>query len=128
MDWDLIHPKARTSFMRLEEDLTRAVLASEVNVWFRPFSGYRSPMDQIDLVRRGVSKAGPFQSAHNYGLAVDFVPFDDERKIFHWPDAKDACWDYLDRRVTQMGLLRPISWDRPHVEHPLWRVVKDRLV
>lgn len=35
-------------------------------------SAYRPPEAQIALVRSGASKAGPCQSYHNYGLAVDF--------------------------------------------------------
>ena len=32
-------------------------------------------MRQKDLIAKGVSKAGPFQSAHQFGLAADLVPF-----------------------------------------------------
>src|SRR3989338_140979 len=35
-------------------------------------SAYRPPEAQVALVRSGASKAGPCQSYHNYGLAVDF--------------------------------------------------------
>src|SRR3989344_2041471 len=35
-------------------------------------SAYRRPEAQIALVRSGASKAGPCESYHNYGLAVDF--------------------------------------------------------
>lgn len=35
-------------------------------------SAYRPPEAQIALVASGASKAGPCQSYHNYGLAVDF--------------------------------------------------------
>jgi hypothetical protein len=35
-------------------------------------SGYRAPSTQISLVASGASRAGPCQSYHNYGLAVDF--------------------------------------------------------
>src|SRR3989344_1170183 len=35
-------------------------------------SAYRPPEAQVALVRSGASKAGPCESYHNYGLAVDF--------------------------------------------------------
>ncbi|MBI5457767.1 hypothetical protein HY971_03515 [Candidatus Kaiserbacteria bacterium] len=35
-------------------------------------SAYRPPEAQVALVKSGASKAGPCQSYHNYGLAVDF--------------------------------------------------------
>lgn len=138
MIWGLVHPKALQAFQRLEQELLRGVLAGEVSVWFRPFEGYRPPDRQLAVYNAGKSKARPFQSPHQYGLAVDFVPyipkenltrdtnFDRVSGSWSWDDKHP--WDYLDRVATQCGLSRPISWDRPHIEHPLWARVKGHLV
>lgn len=126
MKWELVHPKARGAFMRLEEELMRQVLAGESDVLFKPFEGYRTPERQLELYKKGTTKAVPFQSAHQYGLAVDYVPYDPVTGWF-WPEASDPAWNILSHAATQYGLLQPIPWDRPHIEHPLWRAVKGRL-
>lgn len=138
MNWELIHPKALVHFQRLEQDLLRAVLAGECAIWFRPFEGYRPPERQLAVFQAGTSKARPFQSAHQYGLAVDFVPFipktnlardtNFDRVSGNWSWDDNHPWAFLDRVVERNGLLRPIEWDRPHVEHPLWHRVKGYLV
>ena len=141
MDWDNIHPKARGPFMRLEEELLRMYMAGSIPYWFRAFEGYRSPLNQNNAFERGASKAKAWQSAHQYGLAVDFVPYvqpgdgaatakpqpHPHQGRWAW-DVPAAAWDLFDRAVTQSGLLRPIPWDRPHVEHTLWREIKGRML
>lgn len=124
-DYDKLHPKARDAFRLLTERLAEGHETGHTHTLFRPFEGYRSPEDQIGLVKRGVSKAGPWQSAHNYGLAVDYVPW--TLSGWDWDDPTHD-WKYLDDVVLTRGLLRPIRWDRPHVEHPVWRSVSRQLV
>lgn len=123
MIWANIHPKCRTHFQMLESNLMRAYMNGETKSLFVPFTGYRAPQAQTALVEAGTSKAHPWESAHNYGMAVDFVPWrGGERNQWTWDDKED--WDFLDRCATQTGLYRPIKWDRPHIEHPLWNVIK----
>ena len=139
MIWGHIHPKAKVAFQRLEEELLRGVLAGETTVWFRPFEGYREPAKQLAVYNAGTSKALPFQSPHQYGLAIDFVPFIvkgglnrdmnfDRAPPGKWSWDDQHPWNYLDRAADRCGLLRPIKWDRPHVEHPIWERVKFHLI
>lgn len=120
----MLHPKVRVQFAdlknRLYEDYRRKITPT----YFSPFEGYRLPSEQVRLLARGTTKAGPFQSAHNYGLAVDFVP--QVRGGWHWGEAHD--WDHLEQVAILCGLKRPIPWDRPHIQHPLWDEVSRHLV
>ena len=84
-------------------------------------------MEQISLMKRGVSKAKPWQSAHNYGLAVDFVGWNLSAG-WNWLPADHNDWKVIGDIANNLGLLRPIAWDKPHVEHPLWTSIKERLV
>ncbi len=113
---DLLLPSVRNDFANLARDLRR-------DTRFRPHTGYRSPADQEAAFRRGVTKARAFESAHQFGLALDFVPLGDGNK-FVWPDPSDREWDQLRARARGFGLLNNIEWDRPHVEHRLWQRVR----
>lgn len=121
--WDLLHPLARVAFKSLAADLSEAFQRQETPVLFLPFEGYRSPEAQAKRFAAGTSKARPWQSAHQFGLAVDFVPWIDGG----WSWAQNAPWHDLDRLAKARGLLHPIAWDMPHVEFPHWRAVKDAL-
>lgn len=139
IDWNHIHPKARTQFMQFSDFLLARYLAEDAPYWFRAFEGYRSPARQQQLYDQKTPKGGrvtnarPFESAHQYGLAVDFVPFivrlpaeahgdlDVTQGAWRW-DVEDTAWDWFDARVAEQDLYRPIKWDRPHVEHRMWRL------
>lgn len=90
---------------------------------FRIFESYRSDEDQRLAVARGASKAQPGQSAHQWGLAADFVPYLPQ-KGWQWPDADCDCWDVLQAVAAEYDLECPIKWDRPHVSVPQWEEVK----
>jgi peptidoglycan L-alanyl-D-glutamate endopeptidase CwlK len=66
------------------------------------------------------AKAG--QSAHQYGMALDFVPL-----VFGKPDWSGTSqpWDYAIAIAQQCGLqsLRPM--ESAHLQHPFWRTLKD---
>lgn len=145
MDYSLIHPKAVGAFQTLADELFRQYLVGEAPYWFKAFEGYRSPQRQLELYQttRGdgtrVTHAKPFQSAHQYGLAMDFVPFvvRDPRHVketaqettqgsWKW-DVENDAWDWFDKQVAKAGLFRAIQWDRPHVTHLLWEQMKNRL-
>lgn len=137
MIWEHIHPKARRSFQLLEEDLLRGFLVGETPTWFRPFEGYRAPSRQLDMLNNKTSKALPFQSAHQYGLAVDYVGFVAKGGTVRiamptgtgrWTWDASLDWHYLDVAAGRQGLDRSISWDRPHVEHPLWHRIRGYVV
>lgn len=118
-DLSLIHPVARGQVDRLQARLLELHARHEC-VLFDVFETYRSPERQTFVQRTGNSRARMYESAHQLGLAVDFVP-----KIGgSWSWAVHAReWDVLRREATLVGLVCNLDWDRAHVEHPAWRRV-----
>lgn len=120
-----LHPKVREHFRALEITLRDRYAAGLIKTEFRPFEGFRSLERQTYLFNEArTTKAKAWQSAHNYGLAVDFVAWIDGK--WSWDEAAD--WAGLARAANDLGLMVPIKWDRPHVEHPIWTAVKNSLV
>lgn len=60
------------------------------------------------------TKARAWSSAHQYGLAVDFVAYRDHK--WSWDAGED--WDFLADQAREEGLAVPYRWDRVHVEAP----------
>lgn len=90
------------------------------------FEGWRHPLRQLKLYnqRPQVTKAGPWRSAHQYGLAFDAV----RKYKGNWN------WDInqSDIRAAQLvghriGMRTPIDWDPLHFQHPAWDAVYDTL-
>ncbi len=115
VSFDLLAPVARTAFLGLDAYLRRETR-------FRCFETYRDPAAQAVAFAAKTSKAAPFESAHQFGLAADFVVW--RNKQWHWPATDDPEWDALRRAAHDFGLINGISWDRPHVEHPSWAGVR----
>jgi hypothetical protein len=111
----LLAPCARHRFTSLAHSL-------RLDTRFRIFETYRDPARQEEAFNRGTSKARAFESAHQFGLAADFVPWDGTK--FVWPGAADPEWDELHGAAHRAGLLNIIRWDRAHVEHPSWTRVR----
>lgn len=113
-----LHPHMRGEVLKLESVLLgMGILWTARNEGFKLFEGYRSPERQAELRRDHpkVTKAGPWQSAHQYGMAVDYVWWHPEHG-FSWEDGNP--WAMLDLAVAEVpSLVRPIQWDRPHVQH-----------
>lgn len=63
--------------------------AHEQKIPLRVFNIWRSPEAQLAYKRRGTSNAGPGQSPHNYGLAVDMI-----HAVRAWDLTRDE-WDML---------------------------------
>lgn len=123
--FDLLHPRARTAFEDLARYLDQQHAAGKCQSQFAPFETWRHPMRQIELLEKGVTKAPPWRSAHNYGMAVDFVPYtldESGKKVWSWSELND--WAFLKKAAAKFGLSVPLPWDKAHVEHPLF----DRLV
>lgn len=114
---DDLHPAAREQFKQLAAWLESEYRAGRVKVLFRPFETYRSPVRQLELLARKTTKAGPWQSAHQYGLAVDFVPYP-----WSWSDGDH--WKFLANGAKRFDLTAPIKWDLPHIEHPDFRQIR----
>jgi len=131
-DTRLLHPKFRFAVENLAKDLIRSYETGRTKTRFEVFETFRHPFRQADLLAKGTTKAGMWESAHQYGLAVDFVPVIDaemaailsekkgERVWPGWNWDSEHDWDYLSNRAKTFGLVTPLSWDRPHVQHPLW--------
>lgn len=117
-NWSLLHPEMRQRAEYLAWDMIAAYNEQKTVTIFAPFEGYRSPERQRILYEKTplVTKAVPWRSAHQYGLAVDFVAW--TATGWSWDDNHD--WNLLQRAAQENGLDCPISWDRAHVEHPAW--------
>lgn len=119
-----LHPRCREQFTELRHRLTTDWQEGVVNVWFCPFETYRTPVRQQELhdLQKGVTGARAYESAHQFGMAVDFVPKIDGIK---WSWAGNHPWDHLKKRANEVGLSRPYSWDLAHIESPLWQDWRD---
>jgi len=120
--WELCHPLAVKAFRSLESDLASASVYDGRGYQFRVFETYRTPQRQRLMIESGTSRARMFQSAHQVGLAVDFVPWNESKK-WHW-DIPIEDWSILKGKAIAHGLDVPLSWDKAHVEHPLWTRVR----
>lgn len=134
-----LNPKAQPAFTELANALVSAHKSRETQTLFHPFECFRDPARQSELIARGTSKARPWQSAHNYGLAVDFVARLDQHgrdplpgavltagAKWSWLDSHD--WTFLKKKAESLGLSVPIKWDRCHVEHPLWAKIRQHVI
>lgn len=123
------------------------VLCAERKIFVVPHDMLRSFERQAKLfaLGPGVTRAGPGESAHNWGRAADFIldvhrldvrtrPWTNPRtKVTRmYPDAWDndtpaaaATWVRFGEAAEELGLTWGGRWRRPvdvpHVEDPLWR-------
>lgn len=124
-----LHREMRPIAERIHQDLLDAHETHRMEFRFEVFETLRLPGRQADLLAKGTSKAGPWQSAHQVGLAVDFVPYLTASQArqhtghgmagWHWPSNGHSDWDVLTDIAENYGM-KTIAWDRPHVEHPLF--------
>lgn len=129
--FELLNPKCVEAFYGLSESLARAYKAGETQTLFKPFESFRGPLRQAHLLAKGTTKAGPWQSPHNYGLAVDFVPFiphPANGAIGEWSWAAHHDYEFLATRASRFGLHVPISWDPCHVQSPIWRSIRGFII
>lgn len=119
-----LHPECEDNFRLLADRLDQAWRSKAIGTEFKPFEGYRTPEHQDECYRAGTSKAKGWQSAHQYGLAVDFVA----RVNDQWSWDEDHDWKGLHDVAMQCGLIAPIRWDRPHIESPTWGLIRRKLV
>lgn len=118
-DLALLHPRFRQAVAGLLASLAQA------GAPFRVFESYRTPERQKWLYDQGrtrpgsiVTKAPPWRSMHQYGLAADLVLFIDGQ--WSWRDSGPlaAHWALLRQHAAAAGL-RTLSWEAPHVEWPV---------
>lgn len=113
-----LHPKTIGAFFGLQEALVSAHKAGKTKLLFQLFEGYRHPARQKALITQGTTKATSFQSAHQFGVAADFVPRD-KAGNWTWTVSPDDV-AVLHALAVDAGLRAPITWDPLHIEHPLW--------
>jgi hypothetical protein len=117
-----LHPAMREAVGKV-----LAELAAE-NLPFRVFEAVRSPSRQRWLFAQGRSRKGAkvtaadaWSSYHQYGLAVDFVPFIEG--AWSWDDTGPrAMWW---RRLHEIGGehgLRALRHEKPHLEFAGWKM------
>src|SRR5215470_5472340 len=98
-----LHPVFRQKAAELLE-----ILAAE-QIPFRLFEGYRSPERQQYLYAQGrtrpgkiITKAGPWMSYHQYGLAADFVLFESGQWSWDARGANARSWVRLQEVGKQL--------------------------
>lgn len=118
-DLALVHPRLRAPVVQLLQTLNAAELP------FQVFEGYRTPERQRMLYAKGrtapgakVTNAEPWESLHQYGVAVDLVLRDGMQ--WSW-NAKGGARTQWERMRTEAGLLglHVLERELPHVELPL---------
>lgn len=129
----LLHPEFSRQVRGLAQDLILSYETRRTKTRFEVFETFRHPARQKDLFKRGTTKATEYQSAHQFGLACDFVPVltDEEaaelgRRIgervfagWNWHSSHDYA--FLKDTAKKWALEVPITWDPCHVEHPHFR-------
>lgn len=89
------------------------------------YEGRRSCERQRELYAQGrtqpgrkVTNAGPGQSMHQYGLAIDFVPLKAHAKVEGMFEADwNAAKKYkVAQTIAERHQLRALSWETPHLE------------
>jgi peptidoglycan L-alanyl-D-glutamate endopeptidase CwlK len=115
-----VHPELANRVRMLIDKMAQAGVQLEV------VQGLRTIAEQNALFAQGRSKPGRIvtnarggQSNHNYGLAVDLVPFTNGKP--NW-DAPNSIWMALGSEAETLGLEWGGGWkkfiDRPHVQLP----------
>lgn len=125
-DLKSLHPVVRRRVQAVQKQL------DDENIPLKVFETFRSPQRQAELYAKGrtapgarVTNAQPWESWHQYGMAADFVRF--ENGGWNWNDAtaaQRAEWDRFHEIALAKGL-EPLSWERPHVQladHTLTRL------
>lgn len=117
---DKVHPALSTRIQSLLDTLNQHGLQVEV------VQGLRTFAEQDALFAQGRTKSGNIvtrarggQSNHNYGLAVDLVPFNNGQP--NW-NAPLGVWTTIGREAEKLGLEWGGDWkkfvDKPHVQLP----------
>lgn len=131
-DPKLFHPKFAYAASQLDKLLRGGYETGITKTHFKLFESYRHPIRQNDLLAKGASKARQFTSAHQLGLAGDWVPYLSpveaqalserigERVLPGWNWHSSHDWLFLRKSAQAVGLEVPMDWDRAHVEHPDW--------
>lgn len=116
-DLSLCHPLWGCQLWKFAQAVTAEHTAGNLKLPWRIFEIYRHPDRQDYLLRQGTTQASAWHSPHQYGLAADFVVFQDEK--WTWPeDAK--LYEELHELGRKYGIPFPISWDPGHAQWNQW--------
>lgn len=118
---DNVHPDIRTFYRRFNKELR------DRGYPFFAHDLYRSPDEQISLKSRGVSRAGPGDSAHNWGCAVDIVH---SQRFWDLTKIEWAIIGQIGKEISRKTNI-PIIWggdwsfyDPAHWELSSWRDIR----
>ena len=107
-------------FRRKARELLHQLAAEGIP--FRLFEGFRSPQRQQYLYAQGrtrpgpvITKAPPWSSYHQYGLAGDFVLFENGQWSWDSSGPRTHFWTRLQAAGKQLGLER-LSFEMPHLQ------------
>ena len=116
-DLSKLHPVMRKAAEKLQKAL------DQESIPMKAFEAYREPERQAHLYAKGRTAPGPkvtnakaWESYHQYGLAVDFVRF--EQGNWNWNDTtpkQKKQWDRFHELARDLGL-EPLSFEKPHVQ------------
>jgi peptidoglycan L-alanyl-D-glutamate endopeptidase CwlK len=115
-----VHPELAKRVRMVIDNLAKAGMQVEV------VQGLRTVAEQDALFAQGRTKPGKVvtnarggQSNHNYGIAVDVVPFADGKP--NW-EAPNSIWIAIGGEAEKVGLEWGGNWkkflDRPHIQLP----------
>ena len=113
-----LHPVLRSALAELDMRLR------DLGIPLRLYEGARTPDRQAALYLKGrgvgpagqtVTKAKPWQSFHQFGLAADYVFFVDGK--WTWKEPDEGMWDRY-TLLAEAAQLRTLSFERPHAEWP----------
>ncbi|WP_306113978.1 MULTISPECIES: transglycosylase SLT domain-containing protein [unclassified Roseovarius] len=117
VDLGHLHPVVRKKVAAIQRQLDKEDIPMKV------FEGFRSPHRQAYLYAQGRTRPGDivtgakaWESYHQYGLAADFVRFENGK--WNWNDStakQKAQWDRFHEIAIKNGL-EPLSFERPHVQ------------
>lgn len=112
-----LHPAVREAALQ-----TQAQLNNE-GIPFKLFEAFRFPQRQLKLYAQGrtepgdiVTYARPWESYHQFGLAVDFVLFENGK--WSWDDSTPARRKWW-KRMHELGRkngLDPLDFEAPHLQ------------
>jgi peptidoglycan L-alanyl-D-glutamate endopeptidase CwlK len=116
-DLSKLHPTVRAKVLAVQGRLDGE------GIPMRVFEAYRAPERQAFLYAKGrtapgskVTNAKAWESYHQYGLAADFVRFENGRP--NWdtdtPQKRDQWARY--HAIAKEEGLEPLSWELPHVQ------------
>lgn len=114
-----LHPLMRRAAAELDDQLFQAGIPLAL------YEGARSPFRQVELYARGrgvgargktVTRARAWESGHQWAVAGDWVFR--INGVWTWDEPKPGMWNDFHRLARGVGL-RPLSFEKPHVELPV---------